>query len=277
MPSPKEKTGILLLGIFLGILIAGSIFWWQRSIYSVDWISFGRMKQFVNSFVDQPDDFLAQLKTRIISGGKSGRNRQSDNVLNDSLNKNPGDSLALHDSLYNYYNSQGLDYYIDYNGLPDSLLDPLGQGKLSARKDSLGRPDSSNAKVIARYESMAVKRDMILGFRVIRISGLSDSVLNASAFLDSLLTDDRKARRTVANQLRVEFWKSPINYKGYKLSKEKLVLFGIYEYEDAALEIHKQQLYLRNKNNAYLLKNANDFQPLIPAKSNDKALLNKKT
>lgn len=276
MPSRKEKTGILLLGVFLGFLIAGSIFWWQRSIYSVDWISFGRAKQFVNSFFDKPDDFLAQLKTRIISGGKTSKSRQGTASVSDSLEKPFADSLALNDSIYNYYNTQGIDYYIDYKGLPDSLLDPLGQGKPAVHADSLRRYDTTYTNISSKQVPLNVKRDEILAFKMVRIAGLSDSVVNASAFLDSLLTDDRNVKHTISNQIRVEFWKSPINYKGYKLSKEKLVLFGIFDFADVMLEIHQQNLYLKDKNIYYLLKSSDDFKSLIPAKKMEKVIVNKK-
>jgi hypothetical protein len=276
MPSHKEKTGILLLGIFLGILITGSVFWWQKSIYSVDWISFGRVKQFVNSFIDKPDDFLAQLKTRIISGRSTGKGKLGTSTVSDSLDQPFADSLSLNDSIYNYYNSQGLDYYIDYNGLPDSLLDPLGQVKPGSHADSTRKNDSLTAKFAKISEPVAFKRDEILAFRTIRVSGLTDSMINKSAFLDSLLTDDKNAKHIITNQIRVEFWKSPINYKGYKLSKEKLVLFGILDFDDVMLEFQQQRILLKTKNAHYLLKSSNNFEPLVPIRKSEKLIVTKK-
>ncbi|MEI6576137.1 MAG: hypothetical protein WCO63_08175 [Bacteroidota bacterium] len=274
MPSPRIKSAYLLLGIILGIVIGGSVLWWQRNIYSIDWISFGKVKQLVNEIFDKPDDFLAHIKTRIISGGREKIRKNAENPL-DSTAMPFADSLPLNDSIYAYYNAQALDYYIDYKGLNDTMLIPSGQHRSVFHEDSLRTIDSIH-NTIFKKESETVKRDVILAFRQMKIIGLSDSVVNTSAYLDSLLTDDRSAKHLRSTQIRVEFWKSPINYKGYRLTKEKLVTFGITDYEAVTLEIHQQNLYLKNKNIFYLLKPYDNFTPLIPVKKIEKAIPGKK-
>jgi hypothetical protein len=42
-----------------------------------------------------------------------------------------------------------------------------------------------------------------------------------------------------------------------------LVLFGIYIYEDASLEMRNNKLYLSYANTFYLIEKADDFQPLM--------------
>ncbi|HET6992854.1 MAG TPA: hypothetical protein VFJ43_16080 [Bacteroidia bacterium] len=44
--------------------------------------------------------------------------------------------------------------------------------------------------------------------------------------LDNEKKDSLNPKETSAGNLAVEFWKSPLNYHGYKLSRNKLVLFG---------------------------------------------------
>ena len=44
--------------------------------------------------------------------------------------------------------------------------------------------------------------------------------------LDSKKTDSLTGKESPAGSLAVEFWKSPLNYHGYKFVRNKLVLFG---------------------------------------------------
>lgn len=75
---------------------------------------------------------------------------------------------------------------------------------------------------------------------------------------DSLLVNNIKEADD--NGLYVEFWRSPINYTGYKLSKNTLVLFGIYQYTSIMLRYLQNGIleleYLDNKIN---LKCTDDF------------------
>jgi hypothetical protein len=268
MPSRKEKTGYLLIGIFFGLVVAVSVFWWQRSIHKIDWVPFGTVKQLVNKLFDEPDDFLAQLKTRFTPGRSKSRG---------AMPAKPADTLALPlgDSLYNdslsaYYNALGIDYYIDYSGLPDSMIIPTGQNPDKFGSDSLYITDTATTPANLQQEQETVKRDEFLSARIIRVEGIKDSLDRKGAYLDSLLTDERGARANIANKIRVEFWKSPINYKGYRLSKDKLVLFGIADHDIISLEYIQHQLYLRQKQSLYLLRPSGNFQALIPVKNPEK-------
>lgn len=74
---------------------------------------------------------------------------------------------------------------------------------------------------------------------------------NYNSKRDSLLINNIK--ETDADGLYVEFWRSPINYTGYKLSNNTLVLFGIYQYTSISLKYLENGVieldYLDNKFN----------------------------
>ncbi len=68
----------------------------------------------------------------------------------------------------------------------------------------------------------------------------------------------------------VEFWKSPVNYKGYKAGKNKLVFYGIDEPDWVHLLQLDGKIYLEYVQNYYLLEQYMDFQSFAPV--NDPAL-----
>jgi len=60
----------------------------------------------------------------------------------------------------------------------------------------------------------------------------------------------------------VEFWVSPVNYKGYKLVDEKLILFGIEEPDAVQLISEKNKLMMKYGEDYYNLLPTDEFQSL---------------
>lgn len=58
----------------------------------------------------------------------------------------------------------------------------------------------------------------------------------------------------------VELWRSPINYKGYKMTKGKLILFGINEMEDLKLWKQSESTFLKLPTGTYKLENTDEFK-----------------
>jgi hypothetical protein len=69
----------------------------------------------------------------------------------------------------------------------------------------------------------------------------TDSMLIDSA---TLITPPRGKGKERTNQLFVEFWQSPVHYKGYRFSSKKLIVYGI--------EL-PYEIYVYRKNNALFL------------------------
>jgi|SRR6185436_10072030 len=65
--------------------------------------------------------------------------------------------------------------------------------------------------------------------------------------------------RTGSTLLQVEFWVSPVNYRGYKMSKNKLILFGIEEPDAVKLFRLSDNLYMKYGNDFFRLVNTFDF------------------
>lgn len=58
---------------------------------------------------------------------------------------------------------------------------------------------------------------------------------------------------TAAN-LHVEFWESPVNYKGYRLEGNKLIMYGVSPSDSLRFQKHSDGVLMYHKKNIFLLK-----------------------
>jgi hypothetical protein len=74
-------------------------------------------------------------------------------------------------------------------------------------------------------------------------------------------------------QYRVEFWKSPLNYKGYKMSRGKIILYGINPVTPVNITQQDDIYYLLVNQSAYRVEYTDDYKPF--EKVTDKSILKK--
>jgi hypothetical protein len=60
----------------------------------------------------------------------------------------------------------------------------------------------------------------------------------------------------------IEFWKTPLNSKGYKMTRSRLLIYGYPEKADLALIKRNDAYYLRNNNLVYKLNYSSEFKPM---------------
>ncbi|MEQ1733437.1 MAG: hypothetical protein ABL940_07175 [Bacteroidia bacterium] len=111
-------------------------------------------------------------------------------------------------------------------------------------------------------DAVAIRKDELLETRLIEIS--SNQIRKANAN-DSLLADVANVPTSASNVLRtitVEYWQSPINYKGYKMNSGKLVLFGLSPDEPLSLTEINNDLFLKHANNVYKIMGCTEFHSL---------------
>jgi hypothetical protein len=63
----------------------------------------------------------------------------------------------------------------------------------------------------------------------------------------------------------LEFWVSPVNYRGYKLLGRKLMLYGIGEPDAVQLYVLEQELWMKYHNDFIPLESSGEFQSFNPA------------
>jgi hypothetical protein len=79
---------------------------------------------------------------------------------------------------------------------------------------------------------------------------------------DSLLekVSGIKNNKKTTTSFTVEFWQSPINYKGYKMTKNKVVLFGMNPDDNISFFHMEDEIYMKNNQNYFRLNFTDDFK-----------------
>lgn len=65
------------------------------------------------------------------------------------------------------------------------------------------------------------------------------------------------------NVIRVEYWKSPLNFKGYKYFNKKLIVFGMLDYDIIKYKILDNNLYLFLPDNYYIITKTDLFKAFV--------------
>lgn len=111
-------------------------------------------------------------------------------------------------------------------------------------------------------KNIIVAKDELLTTKKIIIDGYNPNPAGSS-YYDSLLTQNYSKS---SSEFIVEFWVSPIKYKGYRINKNKIVLYGIYQYDSVFFMAKDDKLYMNYQNQYYYLENSSDFNSFKPLK-----------
>lgn len=116
-----------------------------------------------------------------------------------------------------------------------------------------------------RTEELNINRDELLGSKRIAIT-----YLNRPEKKDSLMKEMLGIKETMPRELNVQFWRSPVNFSGYKLSKNTLVLYGLPA--QLAYKIYSKDMVYYLANDAFFYK-IDVTQEFLPFKEADRAIL----
>jgi uncharacterized membrane-anchored protein YhcB (DUF1043 family) len=145
----------------------------------------------------------------------------------------------------------------------DFVNDTLGTTKIStfSTNDTIASTNDTDSNYLSdNQEDIVVIRDELVHIRSVEIVGLS---LEPDAF-DSLINSNRNYTDNNPNVYRVEIWRSPVNYHGYKLAKNKVILYGINPYDSLSFKYVNDSILLEHINNVYLLEQDENFKQLKP-------------
>ena len=83
--------------------------------------------------------------------------------------------------------------------------------------------------------------------------------------VDTLLEKLLDVKTVNSEHISIEFWESPVNYKGYKLSKSKLIIYGLLPSDDLNLYKKEELYFLKLDGLFYKLTETsvyNNYQPI---------------
>lgn len=109
-------------------------------------------------------------------------------------------------------------------------------------------------------QNYQIAKDKLLYTRIFTMHITPDS--DTDRRLDSLLGNT--STPPLQQRLFVEFWESPLNTVGYKMGKNKIMLYGIQSTDFADIIRIRGKIYLRYLNELYPLELTSSFKPLVP-------------
>jgi hypothetical protein len=110
----------------------------------------------------------------------------------------------------------------------------------------------------------AFARDKLIEKRIISVSMQYIEKSPSAKILETELGASSLNQDT--HVFHVEFWESPLNSVGYKMSKTRIVFYGIKIAELASIQHHNGKFYLNYMNDFYPIEFTTTFKPLIPEK-----------
>jgi hypothetical protein len=223
---------ILIIGLLTGIIVGGGAFWYLTG-------STGRNVFIVN---EQPVNKQSEKKAKAFSN----KPLKSSNKRPDTVQTASKDIVLSTDSIYDT-SEQAMDVKKPYPFDRDSLL-------LALNKDS--------AFSKTEEEIIVVKKDELLLVKMVNFINLDSKSEDLNAKKDSAISALAGIKEPFnANNLTIEFWKSPINYRGYKMNRNKLVLFGMQSSDIIKVFKLNENIYFKNGEKVYRVEKITDFKP----------------
>lgn len=125
--------------------------------------------------------------------------------------------------------------------------------------DTTASADNGNNEIVVRTNEL-------LGEKVVALVNL-----DGTKAIDSIRSKEAGIKEDPGKSVTIEFWQSPLNYKGYTLSRSRLVLFGFTTDESVSLYRMDNTLFMKTNGGVFRLENTADFRQL--ERVTDEALL----
>jgi len=162
---------------------------------------------------------------------------------------------------------------------------PLIQGILkhdsvsTKEKDDDSTNDRIDSTVIVqtRDSNIVVMTNQLVSVKTLPLKNIDSVMVNKSnersdSMIASMSNVDEEKDPAY---YRIEFWQSPLNFKGYKMSKGKIVLYGINSTTPFRLVKWDDSYYLLSSQNVFKVTYTDDYKPF--EKVVDKTVLKKIT
>ncbi len=123
-------------------------------------------------------------------------------------------------------------------------------------------------------ESDQVLRDERVGTRKVKVTVSGEQAsfkAGSGSATDSLLAalTSVKPGEGLFSEYTLEFWKNPVNYRGYKFIKDRIILFGLPADQPYQLVFDDGRLMLRSQKLSYPLRETTEFLPLNPIRQSN--------
>ncbi len=112
--------------------------------------------------------------------------------------------------------------------------------------------------LIALDSKLNIATDELLSVKIVKVIRIGD---NNSAS-DSLAAKIANVEEGGSDSYYIEFWKTPLNSKGYRFSRNKVLLYGFQDFNNVELYEIQKMFYVKCADQVYKLNYGGDFKPL---------------
>jgi len=228
--NSKDKIVFVLMGLVIGFALGISILFWRQSIDITQRV-YEKSKQYIISLFKAEEHEETSKNIIINKKPPKKKKKGKDEIPADSINSDSLDALIMAESFS-----------------PD---------------DTVWYDEYSDVYSLINADDDEVARDKLIMKKQIEALSVNASTEKTNTNIDSLLIGG-KSTKEEKNKYTVEFWESPLNYKGYKKTKNVVVLFGIKQLDEVELKLINNDLFLCLYDNFYALENTSEFKNLIP-------------
>lgn len=106
--------------------------------------------------------------------------------------------------------------------------------------------------------------EQMISSKTIKIIHLNESVAN-----DSLAKNIAGVNTTSSDSYLIEFWKTPLNSKGYRFVKNKIMLYGFTDHNNVLLYELLGRYFIKSFEVVYEIQQSSEFQPFLRVNNPD--------
>lgn len=119
--------------------------------------------------------------------------------------------------------------------------------------------------IIGAEENFNVMIDQLISTKQIKIINLNDKIES-----DSLAQNIAGVNtQTSSDSYTLEFWKTPLNSKGYRFLKNKIMLYGFSDHNNLLLYQYRGRYFIKSFEVVYELETNPDFQPFVKVSNSE--------
>ncbi|MBI2721137.1 MAG: hypothetical protein HYX39_03070 [Bacteroidetes bacterium] len=111
--------------------------------------------------------------------------------------------------------------------------------------------------LIKQESDLNVATDELLTVKNVKIINIG-----TAAMVDTSAASVAGVETNFSDLYFIEFWKTPLNSKGYRFSKNKIMLYGFMDYTNVSLYQLDNDIYIKCTDQVYKLQFGSDFKQL---------------
>lgn len=227
MSSFREKAQVFVIGLSIGLLTAGAFFIFKLDDYFKELNLYRKVSQ---TFSSQPS--VSETTEKTSDPDKPEKKQSVKSQKNKTVNP------------------------------ADSSLVKTEKGD-QASPDTLKVKTNDTLNYMMAADDIVIRKDELLATKTLEINNVSPAATKTTG-KDSLLQKVSGIKEDKSNgkqMVNIELWTSPLNYKGYRMSKYKMVLYGVPSMDGIKLYRLDDVIYMKLASAVYRLDYASDFKP----------------